>query len=87
MMPPSFVKPFVSCVVSFLCLILGGLQTNADETKTFDGELKIERYVSIDNVCAWPNLTKLPDGTIAAVIFGKPSHGQMAGDIECWAGW
>ena len=44
-----------------------------------------ERYVSIDNVCAWPNLTVLPDGTIVACIFGKPGHGTMEGDPECWA--
>ncbi len=46
---------------------------------------QIARYVAIDNVCAWPNLTVLPDGTITAIIFGKPSHGQMEGDVECWA--
>lgn len=40
---------------------------------------------AIDNVCAWPNLTTLPDGTIVAAIFNKPSHGSMAGDVECWA--
>lgn len=44
-----------------------------------------ERYVSIDNVCAWPNLTKLADGTIVAMVFNKPSHGLLEGDIECWA--
>jgi len=26
----------------------------------------MERYIAIDNVCAWPNLTVLPDGTLAA---------------------
>lgn len=43
------------------------------------------RYIAIDNVCAWPQLTVLRDGTIAAIIFNKPSHGQMEGDAECWA--
>ena len=43
------------------------------------------RHVAITNVCAWPNLTLLPDGTIAAVLFNQPSHGQQEGDIECWA--
>lgn len=43
------------------------------------------RFVAIDNVCAWPMLTVLRDGTIIAVIHGRPSHGQMEGDIECWA--
>ena len=31
----------------------------------------VERYVAIGNVCAWPNLTQLRDGTIVATI----SHG------------
>ncbi|MFH1006680.1 MAG: right-handed parallel beta-helix repeat-containing protein [Candidatus Latescibacterota bacterium] len=25
-----------------------------------------ERYIAVDNVCAWPNLTKMPDGAIIA---------------------
>ena len=44
----------------------------------------ITRYVAIDNVCAWPNLTLLPDGSINATIFSLPSHGQVAGAAECW---
>jgi Neuraminidase (sialidase) len=43
------------------------------------------RYVAIDNVCAWPNLATLRDGTIVATIFNKPSHGRAEGDVECWA--
>jgi Neuraminidase (sialidase) len=42
------------------------------------------RYVAIDNVCAWPNLATLRDGTIVATIFSKPSHGRAEGDAECW---
>lgn len=45
----------------------------------------IARYVAVDNVCAWPMLATLRDGTIVAIIFNRPSHGQMEGDIECWA--
>ncbi len=44
----------------------------------------ITRFVAIDNVCAWPCLTLLPDGSINATIFGQPSHGQVAGAAECW---
>ena len=51
----------------------------------------MERYIAIDNVCAWPNLTLMPDGSILAAIFGQPSHGLLEGDVECWAsedgGW
>ncbi len=41
--------------------------------------------VAVDNVCAWPNLTLLGDGSIVATIFNRPSHGQMEGDVVCYA--
>ena len=44
----------------------------------------MERYISIDNVCAWPNLTRLPNGDIIATIFNQPTHGGWEGCIECW---
>ena len=44
-----------------------------------------ERYIGIDNVCAWPNLTRLPDGAITTAIFNQPTHGGWEGDVECWA--
>ncbi len=28
----------------------------------------MEHYIAIDNVCAWPNLTRMPDGAIIATI-------------------
>ena len=45
----------------------------------------MERYIAIDNVCAWPNLTLMPDGSIVATIFNQPTHGGWEGDVECWA--
>ncbi|MCG3148634.1 MAG: hypothetical protein PCFJNLEI_02079 [Verrucomicrobiae bacterium] len=42
------------------------------------------RYLAIDNVCAWPNLTPMPDRRIIATIFNRPAHGTLPGDIECW---
>lgn len=45
----------------------------------------MERYVAIDGVCAWPNLTRLPDGEIIATIFNQPCHGKWSGDVDCWA--
>lgn len=45
----------------------------------------MERFIAIDNVCAWPNLTRLPDGSIVATIFNQPTHGGWEGDVECWA--
>jgi hypothetical protein len=44
----------------------------------------IARYVAIDNVCAWPQLTVLRDGTLAAIIHNQPAHGLREGDVECW---
>ena len=44
---------------------------------------QIARYVAIDNVCAWPQLTVLREGTIAAIIHNQPAHGLREGDIEC----
>ncbi len=35
--------------------------------------------IAIDNVCAWPNLTKMPDGSIVAAIFNQPTHGGWEG--------
>lgn len=45
----------------------------------------INRFISIDNVCAWPNLTTLPDGTRIATIFNHPSHARMEGEVACYA--
>ncbi|MDP6125194.1 MAG: sialidase family protein [Candidatus Latescibacteria bacterium] len=44
----------------------------------------MERYVAIDNVCAWPNLSRADDGKIFAAIFNQPTHGGWEGDVECW---
>jgi hypothetical protein len=44
-----------------------------------------KHIVAIENVCAWPNLTRMPDGTMIAIIHNRPSHGGMEGEIECWA--
>jgi hypothetical protein len=43
-----------------------------------------ERYVAIDNVCAWPQLTRLRDGRVAALLFNQPTHGGWEGEVECW---
>ena len=43
-----------------------------------------EHYVAVDNVCAWPNLTLLSNGEIAAAIYDKPSHGFGCGNVALW---
>ncbi len=48
------------------------------------GMENLERYIAIDNKCAWPNLTLMPDGSIVASIFGEPCHQLWEGSSECW---
>lgn len=40
--------------------------------------------IAVENVCAWPNLTLLPEGAIAAVIHNQPSHLKQPADCDCW---
>lgn len=44
----------------------------------------LSRQIGVKDYCAWPNVTRLPDGTLAAVIFNQPSHGRLEGEVECW---
>lgn len=43
-----------------------------------------ESYVAVPDATVWPNLTRLPGGTILLAGFNKPSHGQVEGDVACW---
>lgn len=43
-----------------------------------------ERYVAIDNVCAWPKIAALADGSLVAAIYNQPAHGRLVGDVDCW---
>ena len=44
-----------------------------------------EFYVAIDNKGLWPNLTKLPNGELAAAVYNHPSHGYGSNsDVELW---
>ncbi len=44
-----------------------------------------ESFTAIQGVCAWPNLQRLPDGTLIATIFNQPCHGSWEGSLDCWA--
>jgi len=44
-----------------------------------------EIVIAIKDVCAWPNLTQMPDGTIIATIHNQPSHLELPSDVDCWA--
>ncbi|MFH1921952.1 MAG: sialidase family protein [Planctomycetota bacterium] len=74
--------------VLILSLLLIARAAPAGEGKRYVQTKEGQRpapVVVADNVCAWPNLTVLEDGTIVATIFNQPSHGSVAGDVECWA--
>lgn len=45
----------------------------------------LDQAAVVKGVCAWPNLTVLPDGTNTACIFNRPSHGALPGDVDCYA--
>ena len=74
----------VSVVLFFLLFVAGAGGAELTYVTDRQGE-RPKPVVAIDNVCAWPNLTVLPDGAIVATIFNHPSHGTTAGDVECWA--
>jgi len=45
--------------------------------------INLRQVLAVENVCAWPNLTLLRDGTIAAILHNAPSHGREEADLEC----
>ncbi|MFW6124976.1 MAG: sialidase family protein [Pirellulales bacterium] len=45
----------------------------------------LDRRIVIDDVCAWPNLTLMPNGDVVATIWNQPCHGHWEGSSECWA--
>ena len=51
----------------------------------FGGEPRIINRTAIQGVCAWPNLQRLENGTLLALIFNQPCHGLWEGDLDCWA--
>lgn len=44
----------------------------------------MKKYLAIDNVCAWPNIKKLSNDEVVAIIFNQPCHLLWEGTIECW---
>ncbi len=73
---------YIKTLLSFLsALTLVSPLSAADAPKGSPAKL----ILAVKDVAAWPNLNRLPDGTFVATIFNKPSHGQVEGDVECWA--
>jgi hypothetical protein len=76
----------VGLAVPLVLLLLSAVSAESllPRARTKGGQAP-QPMVAVDNVCAWPNLTVLRDGTVVATIFNQPSHGSVAGDVECWA--
>jgi hypothetical protein len=86
-MKPGTQMADLAAAIIGLLLVIAGSVTAAEGKRyvqTKEGQ-RPKPTIAVDNVCAWPNLTVLNDGTIVATIFNQPSHGSVAGDVECWA--
>lgn len=72
----------------YTVLLMGALASAEDTVGRYvqGGEAeRVRPIVAVDNVCAWPNLTSLTDGTIVATIHNQPSHLKLPADVDCWA--
>lgn len=67
------------------CLVAASLAISALAQKAEITPPRSQSVLAVENVCAWPNLTLMPDGTVIAIFFNQPAHGTQEGDIECWA--
>jgi hypothetical protein len=82
----NFIKTSAASVASASFIPLGLSSSSIISDNSSNNKVKLyHRFIAIDNVCAWPNLTVLNNGTIIASIFNQPSHGRGEGDVECWA--
>jgi len=77
-------KLLLAAVVLAIPCAVRSAETSLPRVRDRDGKVP-EPIVAVDNVCAWPNLTRLPDGAVLATIFNQPSHGSVAGDVDCYA--
>lgn len=74
------------CLVGLVGLILEtgqAVETKTPPVETRPGELR--SVVAVKGVCAWPNLTLMPDGSILAVFHNGGSHGSREADVDCYA--
>lgn len=44
----------------------------------------MDRFIAIDGVCAWPNMTSLENDDLVVAIYNRPVHGRWHGDVEVW---
>lgn len=82
----NFIKTSAASIVTASFVPVSFPESFRKGNSLSDDRLKLfHRFIAIDNVCAWPNLTVLNDGSIIATIFNTPAHGSGEGDVDCWA--
>jgi hypothetical protein len=82
--------PFARAVILAACLAAGcvfaSVVSRAAEPAQVGPKAQVLSHaVAVKDVCAWPNLHKLCDGSFVATIFNQPCHGEWEGDVDCWA--
>lgn len=79
----SKVLGIAACIAIAATGVTGAEMKEIEMVLDRDGRVP-EPIVAIETA-AWPNLTRLPNGDIVALIYNQPSHGLLPGDVECWA--
>ena len=80
-----YLRRSISCAITAVLLNgTAGAEPSIPRVKTKQGQ-PASALVAAKDVCAWPNLTMLRDGTVTATIFNQPSHGSLPGEVDCWA--
>ena len=68
-------------IAAFCAALIGAFAAAAEEARAPIAET----FTAVSGATVWPNLTRLPGGTLLLAGFNKPSHGQVEGDVACWA--
>ena len=81
---------YISCVrvgilLGLSCAGIIATDMRAEAPRPFSGAYDFhERFIAIDGACGWPNLSLLPNGKIAALVWPQTNHGATEGAAECW---
>jgi len=78
------VNRIVLSSIVLLSLGFGAAASAAPRNQSFPKLPFYERFVAIDNACGWPQVTVLPNGNLACLIWPHPVHGFIEGAAECW---
>jgi hypothetical protein len=83
MIHSSILARTINCYASVLGFVTA-CQAGTFHAIRSSGDRAVPSIVARD-VCAWPAMTRLEDGTLLIANFNQPSHGRMVGDVDTWA--